>query len=129
MLLHWVQLLKSLFKQLITWITCNWVKLYSCEVTFYFMSSHLITSSLFTNAFGRQFHWDMAHGKNEYLYWFVLLIIMRNLWPFLLWFYTQKYMWVRLSSLLPPQGYCSWSFFTCHVQLRLKKKSFVLAGF
>ncbi len=24
------------------------------------------TVSLSTNAFGRQFHWDMAHGKNEY---------------------------------------------------------------
>ncbi len=39
------------------------------------------TASLSTNAFGRQIHWDIVHGKNEYLYSFVLLVIMRNLCP------------------------------------------------
>ncbi len=37
-----------------------------------------------TNVFGRQFYWDMVRVKNEYLYWIVLLLIMRNIYPCLL---------------------------------------------
>ncbi len=36
------------------------------------------------NSFGRQFHWDIVHGKNEYLYSFVSLFIMQNVCPCLI---------------------------------------------
>ncbi len=41
------------------------------------------TVSLSTNgnAFGRQFHWNMACEKKEYLYSFVFLVMMENIGP------------------------------------------------
>ncbi len=42
------------------------------------------TVSLSTNAYGKQFHWYMVFGKNEYLYSSVLLVIMQALCPCLL---------------------------------------------
>ncbi len=37
--------------------------------------------SVSSNTFGKQFHWDIVCGKNEYLYSFVFLVILRNLCP------------------------------------------------
>ncbi len=39
------------------------------------------TVSLSTNAFSRQFYWDMVCKKNEYLYSFVFVVIILNLCP------------------------------------------------